>query len=521
MKILLTLALTLILYPYPVMALPAGGKVAAGSAGISKPKGQNLNINQFSDKAIINWKGFSINVNELVRFMQPSSKSIVLNRVTGLDPSSILGRLVANGRVFIINPNGILFGPNSMVNVAGLLATTLNIKDADFMAGKFTFAQDPAKNPSFVVNQGQIKVSDNGFVFLVAPGVSNEGLIIANLGKVVMGSGERLTIDFMGDGLITFAIEGKVLNQVTGPDGAPLSSAVANTGTIKADGGQVILSARASSEIFSSVVNNSGVIEARSLVNRGGVIRLEGSDSVPNTGEIGWQANLGKAQNADGRVLNTGTLNVSAAEAGAALGEVTLSGQMVGVSGAILARGADGAQGGRVLITSRDKTILTQDGVIDTSGVGNSSAGNTVVWSDKDTVFRGTIIAKGGETGGNGGQIEVSGHENLSFTGQVNALAPLGTTGSLLLDPLNITVATGGGATLPQVDQFSDSPATNQTIAPATINGTLANVVLQANNDITVTNAIAMTNSGVGITMQAGATSMSTLASAPPMEISR
>ena len=138
-KILLTLALTLILYPYPVMALPAGGKVAAGSAGISKPNGQTLNINQLTDKAIINWKGFSINVNELVRFMQPSSKSIVLNRVTGIDPSSILGQLVANGRVFIINPNGILFGPNSMVDVAGLLATTLNIKDADFMAGKFNF----------------------------------------------------------------------------------------------------------------------------------------------------------------------------------------------------------------------------------------------------------------------------------------------------------------------------------------------------------------------------------------------
>ena len=503
-KILLTLALTLVLYPDPVMALPAGGKVAAGSAGVSKPSGQTLNINQLTDKAIINWKGFSINVNELVRFIQPSSKSIVLNRVTGIDPSSILGQLVANGRVFIVNPNGILFGPKATVDVAGLLATTLNIKDSDFMAGKFNFSQGPGKSPSYVINQGQIKVSDNGFVFLVAPGVSNEGLIIANLGKVVMGSGERLTVDFMGDGLITFAIEGKVLNQVTGPDGAPLGSAVANTGTIRADGGQVILSARASSEIFSSVVNNSGVIEARSLVNQGGVIRLEGSDPVPNTGEIGWQANLGKVQNADGRVLNTGTLNVSAAEAGAALGEVTLSGQMVGVSGAILARGADGAQGGRVLVTSSDKTILTQESVIDTSGVGNSSAGNAIVWSDKDTVFRGTIFAKGGETGGDGGQIEVSGHENLGFTGQVNALAPNGSIGSLLLDPLNITVATGGAATLPQVDQFSDTPGTSQTIAPATINAAAANVVLQANNDITVTDAIAVPTAGRTLTMRAG-----------------
>ena len=494
----------IILFPRLVLALPAGGQVVGGSASISQANGQTLNVNQSSNRAIINWKGFSINVNELVKFNQPSSSSVILNRVTGVDPSSILGQLVANGRIFIVNPNGILFGPKATVDVAGLLATTLNIKDADFMAGKFTFAQDPAKNPGFVVNQGQIRVSDNGFVFLVAPGVSNEGLIIANLGKVVMGSGERLTVDFMGDGLITFAVEGKVLNTVIGPDGAPLNSAVANAGTIKADGGQVVLTAKASSEIFSSVVNNSGVIEARSLVNRGGVIRLEGSDPVSNTGEIGWQANLGKVRNADGRVLNTGTLDVSAREAGAAQGEVTLSGQMVGVSGSILARGADGAPGGRVLITSGDKTILTQDSVIDTSGVGNSSAGNTVVWSDKDTVFRGTIVAKGGETGGNGGQIEVSGHENLGFTGQVNALAPSGFIGSVLLDPRNITVANGGGATLAQVDQFSDTPGVDQTIAPATINGALANVVLQANNDITVTNAIAMTNAGVGITMQAG-----------------
>ena len=491
---LISVLVLLTFFPSVAMGLPAGGKVAGGTANISQTKGQSLKINQLTEKAIINWKGFSINVNELVRFIQPSSKSIVLNRVTGVDPSSILGQLVANGRVFIINPNGILFGPNSAVDVAGLLATTLNIKDADFMAGKFNFFQDPAKNPSYVINQGQIRVSDNGFVFLAAPGVRNEGLIIANLGKVVMGSGEKLTVDFLGDGLITFAIEGKVLNSISGPDGAPLSSAVANTGTIKADGGQVILSARASSEIFSSVVNNSGVIEARSLVNRGGVIRLEGSDPVPNKGEIGWQANLGKVQNADGRVLNTGTLDVSALEAGAAPGEVTVSGQMVGISGSILARGNDGAQGGRVLVTSSDKTILTQDSVIDTSGVGNSSAGSTVIWSDKDTVFRGTIVAMGGETGGNGGQIEVSGHENLGFTGQVNALAPEGSVGLLLLDPRNITVVTTGTATLPQVDQFSDTPGTDQTIAPATINAAAANVVLQANNDILITDAIAMTN---------------------------
>ena len=500
----LALILCLTLLPPPVMSMPAGGKVAAGTAVITHPNGQTLNINQLTDKAIINWKGFSINVNELVKFAQPSSNSVVLNRVTGVDPSSILGKLIANGRVFIVNPNGVFFGPNSVVDVAGLLATTLNINDNDFLAGKYNFSQDPNKALSYVINKGEIKIADSGFVFLVAPGVVNEGLIIANLGKAVMASGQKLAVDFMGDGLITFAIEGKVLERVLGPDGTPLTSAVNNNGTIRADGGQVVLTAKASSEIFSSVVNNSGVIEARSLVNRGGVIRLEGSDPVANTGAIGWQNNLGKVQNAEGAVINTGKLDVSAAERGAAPGQVTLSGQMVGSSGTILARGADGGQGGRVLITSTDKTVLTSDSQIDTSGAGNSSAGNVVVWSDKDTIYGGSILAKGGEVNGDGGWVEVSGHENLSFAGTVNTLAPNGTTGTLLLDPRDITVAAAGAATLTQVDEFSDTPGTDLTIASGTINSATSNVFLQANRDIMVNNAINMANVGLGITMQAG-----------------
>ncbi len=498
------LAFIQILLPALAAALPTDGHVAGGQATIHQTNPKALTIQQATDKAILNWKSFSIAADEAVRFIQPSTSSIALNRVIGVDPSVILGRLQSNGRIFLINPNGILFGDGAQINVGGLLATTLQIRNGDFMAGRFLFAQDPTRTLGTVINQGTIHVSDHGFVFLVAPGVANEGLIVANLGTTVLGSSQKLTLDLMGDGLINYAISGKVLDQVKGPDGKPLSSAVSNTGTIQANGGQVILSARASADVFSSVVNQSGVIRAQSLVNHGGVVRLEGSDPVANTGTVGWQANLGKVQNADGTVLNTGTIDVSAAEPGAAQGQVTITGEMVGVAGTILARGAEGAQGGRVFISSTEKTVAASDSVIDTSGVGNSSAGNVVLWSDKNTIYGGTILARGGAFGGNGGNIEVSGHENLGFFGQVNALAPKGTIGTLLLDPLTITVATGGGATLAQVDQFSDTPAAAQTIAPATINAAAANVTLQANNDITVTNAIAMTTNGVGITMQAG-----------------
>ena len=446
-----------VLLPSLAAALPTDGHVVAGQATIHQVSPTSLSVTQTTDKAILNWNSFSIGANEGVRFLQPSMHSIALNRVIGVDPSVILGHLQANGRIFLINPNGILFGAGAQINVGGLLATTLQIRDDDFMAGRYLFAQDPLKGLKTVVNHGTIHVSDNGYVVLMAPGVSNEGVIVATLGTALLGSGQKFTLDLMGDGLIRYAINDKVLRQVIGPDGKPLSSAVSNSGSIQADGGQVILSARASGDVFSSVVNQSGVIRAHSLVNHGGVVRLEGSDPVANTGTVGWQANLGKVQNAEGKVLNTGTIDVSAAGPGAAQGQVTITGEMVGVAGTILARGADGAQGGRVLISSTDKTVATSDSVIDTAGVGNSSAGNVVVWSDKNTMFGGTILAQGGAFGGNGGNIEVSGHENLGFFGQVNALAPKGAIGSLLLDPRNIIVATAGAVTYnPGVNNSSE-----------------------------------------------------------------
>ncbi|BCA55373.1 hypothetical protein W02_25130 [Nitrospira sp. KM1] len=498
------LASVQILMPTLAAALPADGTVVGGRATIQLSTGKALTIQQTTDKAILNWKSFSIGQGESVQFVQPSASSVALNRVLGTDPSIILGRLQANGRLVLLNPNGVLFGAGSQINVGGLLATTLQIRDSDFMAGHYLFAQDPLKTLGTVVNRGAIQISDHGFVFLVAPGVSNEGLIVANLGQVVLGSGRQFTMDMMGDGLINYAIDGKVLSRLTGMDGAPLASAVGNSGTIIAGGGQVILSAKASGEVFSSVVNQSGVIRARSLAGEGGIVRLEGSDPVTNTGRIGWKTNLGQVKHADGIVLHTGEIDVSAAQPGASQGQVTITGETVRLSGNILARGTDGSQGGRILIASTKNTVATTDSVVDASGAGHSSAGNVVVWSDRDTRFNGNILARGGDQSGNGGQVEVSGHERLGFNGHVNALAPNGMTGSLLLDPLSITVATGGAATLAQVDQFGDTPAANQTIDSATINAAAANVTLQANADVTVSNPISMTNNGVGISMQAG-----------------
>ena len=155
---------------------------------MSQPNATTLHIHQASHKAIINWRGFSINADELVRFLQPSASAIALNRVTGGDPSIILGQLIANGRIFLINPNGIVFGPGARVDVGGLLATTLNMTDADFLAGRYIFQQAGA-NLGSVINQGTITAAPGGFVALSAPGVLNAGTITVHLGTVHLSSG--------------------------------------------------------------------------------------------------------------------------------------------------------------------------------------------------------------------------------------------------------------------------------------------------------------------------------------------
>ncbi len=500
------LALLQLFLPSLVVALPSDGNVVGGHATIQQVNPHQLDIQQTTDKAIFNWKSFSIAGDETVHFMQPSVHSIALNRVVGTDPSVILGHLQSNGRIFLLNPNGILFGAGAQIDVGGLLATTLQIRDDDFMAGRYLFAQDPLKGLRTVINRGTIQVSDHGFVFLAAPGVSNEGLIVANLGTVVLGSGQALTVDLMGDGLINYALSGKVLDHVMGVDGKPLSSAVSNTGTIQADGGHVVLQAKSAGEIFSSVVNQSGVIRARSLESHGGVVQLLGGDETLVAATAAGA--MRPAGDVSGAVVNTGTIDVAAGSLNAAQGSVTIVGERVGQFGSIVATGAEGVNGGDVVIASTTRALLASGSTIDISGIGHSSGGRLRVWSDHHTFFDSgaTILARGGELGGNGGFVELSGKENLGFAGMVNALAPFGSAGTLLLDPRNITIATAGGSAYnPGVNNlFGNTPAADAIITPASINAAAANVVLQANNDITVTNAIAMTNNGVGITMQAG-----------------
>ncbi|KAB8048080.1 filamentous hemagglutinin N-terminal domain-containing protein [Janthinobacterium rivuli] len=242
------------------LAGPVGGTVVAGHASIHGAPGATV-IRQGSQNAVINWSSFNIGKGESVQFQQPNSNAVALNRVLGSDGTTILGNLSANGKVFIVNPNGVLFGQGASVNTAGLVASTLDISNADFMAGKYQFS---GNGTGKVLNQGSIN-APGGYVALLGANVSNEGTIQARLGSVALAAGRAITLDVAGDGLLNVAV-----------DQGAVGALVNNGGMIKADGGSVVLTAQAAGDLLKTVVNNTGVIEAHSIDTRGGTIKLLG-----------------------------------------------------------------------------------------------------------------------------------------------------------------------------------------------------------------------------------------------------
>lgn len=169
-------ALVLTAFCVVVQAQPTGGVVASGLATIGGTPAQ-MTITQTTPNAAIHWQSFGIRAGESVQFVQPSSTSVALNRVMGTDPSQILGQLSANGQVFLINPNGILFGPQASVNVGGLVASTVNLSEADLVSGHYAFTQ---AGTGTVVNQGLIRVADGGTVALLGSSVNNTGVVQAH-----------------------------------------------------------------------------------------------------------------------------------------------------------------------------------------------------------------------------------------------------------------------------------------------------------------------------------------------------
>ena len=343
-----TLPVTLLGLPAVSLAGPEGGVVTAGSGTVARPDARTTNIQQHSQNLILNWDSYNVQANEAVNYRQPNANAQALNRILDHNPSQIFGQINANGKVLLVNPNGVFFKPGARVNVGGLVASGLNISDKDFLAGKYHFAHDGKGAPGAVINQGLIQAATGGAVSLIGGAVKNEGTILAHAGQVNLVAGRAMAMDFDGDGLIQFAVTEELLERAEG-----LEAAVSNTGVIKAEGGAVLLKGRAARDVFTQVVNNSGVIGAGRVEKNGGVIRLvaEGpGSSLLNTGVLNAASAKGAGGavklEAGGQVEVSGEARITAASGSGQGGRIDISGGEVAVSGSALITAASGGGSG-------------------------------------------------------------------------------------------------------------------------------------------------------------------------------
>ncbi|EGJ2765096.1 filamentous hemagglutinin N-terminal domain-containing protein, partial [Escherichia coli] len=387
-----------------------------------------------------------------------NSSAVALNRVVGGGESKIMGNLKANGQVFLVNPNGVLFGKDASVSTSGFVASTRDIKNDDFMNRRYTFSGGQ-KAGAEIVNQGALTTNAGGYIVLAADKVSNSGTIRTPGGKTVLAAGERVTLQLDNGGLTSVQVSGDVVNAL-----------VENRGLISARNGQVYLTALGQDMLMNTVLNVSGVVEASGMHRQDGNIVLDGGDS----GVVHLSGTL-QADNASGQG-----------------GKVVVQGQniLLDKGSSITATGSKGGgevyigggwQGKDSSIRNADKVVMQDGARIDVSATQQGNGGTAVLWSESFTNFRGQISAKGGENGGNGGQVETSSHGNLQAFGSVSASAKKGKAGNWLLDPLDITIVqNAGGNAANETDEngekiFSPGSATQSQVSNTSINSELNN----------------------------------------------
>jgi len=417
--------------------LPTGGEIVSGSGSISQ-SGTQLTVTQQSDRLVADWSSFSIGEGHRVDFIQPDRSAAALNRVTGSDVSRIQGSLTANGQVFLVNPNGIVFTPSAHVDVGGLVASTLALDAEAFMRGGARHAFS-GESGHAVINQGRVRAAD-GTVAMVAARVINTGVIETPGGATLLAAGRRVVLD----------LGGPVRIEVQ--EGA-LDALIEQGGAIQADGGVVYLSARSANALVSTVINHTGVTEARTLsAGERGEIVLSGDADV-------------------GEVVLAGRLDVSGDAARG--GRVVIEGRDIRLTDGARIDARGGSGGGDVLIggdwqgganaerrvfaapdaVAEARTVTMAAGAaIDASAIERGDGGTIVLWSAITdpaavTTVAGRLRAEGGARGGDGGWIETSGASLRLGEISVSTLAPQGRTGEWLLDPYDITITTAAANT--------------------------------------------------------------------------
>jgi filamentous hemagglutinin family protein len=407
---------------------PSGGVITAGSASITQSANLTT-ITQASPRLSLTWNSFNIPAKDTVDFLQPSASALAVNRILDVNGTQILGHLNANGQVYLINPNGVVFGPGAEVNVGGLVASTLALDAASAPADAQSFSGDGAGS---VINRGTIHAAPGGYVALLGRHVGNSGVISAQLGTVAMGAGSAATLKFKDTHLVSMQIDQSVLNSIA-----------ANGGLIRADGGQVLMSAGAEKSLLASVVNNTGVIEARTLDHQEGTIILRG-------GMVAGTVNLSGTLDASAPgVGNGGGIETSAAHVHVADGAMVTTQALSGTTGTWLIDPQDftvAASGGDISGATLSAQLATTNAQIQssagaTAGSGDINVDDTVHWSSHtltltaadninvNAVMNATgsaalnlepATANGADAAVAGGTVNM-GMDNLgNFTGQVN-----------------------------------------------------------------------------------------------------
>ncbi|WP_276657732.1 filamentous hemagglutinin N-terminal domain-containing protein, partial [Thauera aminoaromatica] len=379
----------------PAFALPTDPTVVAGQAVVRGAGGNSLVIDQASAKAAIDWRSFNIGAGEAVRFNQPSAAAMTVNRVTANNPSEILGLISAPGTVFLVNPAGIIFGRSAVVDVGSLVASTLTASTSDLLTGRAVFNAAPGGSGA-VRNEGSIVAAPGGSVSLIGTQVSNTGSIATPGGTTGLIAGERVSVDFEGDGLVRYQV-----------DASAARALVEQSGQISADGGRVALQAGARDVLVDTVLNVDGVVRARGISQRGGEIYLDGGTR--------------------GSVLVSGTLDASGTAPDTAGGQLRVLGENVGLVGSARLDASGDAGGGSVLVGGNyqgggpehnaTRAFVGSGVTIDADALARGNGGRVITWADDWTRFYGTVSARGGAAGGDGGFVEVSGKQNLAFAG--------------------------------------------------------------------------------------------------------
>jgi filamentous hemagglutinin family protein len=365
----------------------------------------------YNDHTYLKWDTFNIAENETIRFVQPNDNSCVLNKVL-FEPSKIFGSLESNGKVFLLNPNGIIFGENAKVQVNSFIASTLDIADFDayFQNKEIQFESGSGS----IINLGNIEAV-NGEIFLVSNSIQNAGRLIASNGEVNLAAATKVMIRPKEDKKI-YLLSSEISSQ----------GRIDNSGEIFAK--QIIMTAE--NNPYEIAIKHSGIIEATSLDKQKSAIYLAAENSQlrivdeslikinNHSGVLAEVQLLGKEVYIEDKSI----IDVSCCEGG---GRIYIGG---------------GYQGKDPMILKSDLTFIGKDVRIFADAKESGNGGNIIVWSDGTSSFFGFISVKGGQISGDGGFIEVSGRKYLIFEGDIDTKASNGKIGTLLLDPTDIFI---------------------------------------------------------------------------------